>query len=168
MSAPSPAGTRPATGLVPHDRIAAMGGLAFLKALFAGELPVPPFSATTDVYGVEAEAGRVVFVGQPSENFSNPFGIVHGGWMSTIMDSALGCAVLSALGPGKGFTTIELKVNFVRPVTAATGEVRCVGTLVHQGGRILTSEAKLTDGRGRLLAHGTSTCMAIDIGAPQG
>jgi uncharacterized protein (TIGR00369 family) len=155
-------------GLVPHDRIAAMGGLAFLKALFAGELPAPPFSATSDIHGVEAEAGRVVFVGRPSTAFYNPLGTIHGGWTSMIMDSALGCAVLSVLEPGQAFTTIEIKVNLVRPLTADTGEVRCEGTIVHQGGRILTSEARLTDARGRLLAHGTSTCMAIALGGRPG
>ena len=158
----------PQTGLVPHATVAGMSGLEFLKSLMAGALPAPPFSKPSQIYGIEAEEGRVVFVGRPSEDFYNPLGTIHGGWTTMILDSALGCAVQSVLPAGQGFTTIELKVNFVRPITGATGEVRCVGTIVHRGGRILTSEARLTDGRDRLLAHATSTCMALDLGAAKG
>lgn len=162
-----PAEPRP-TGLVPHATVAGMSGLAFLKAMFAGEFPAPPFSLPSQIYGLEVEEGRVVFAGRPGEQFYNPLGTVHGGWTTMILDSAMGCAVQSVLPAGQGFTTIELKVNFVRPILGTTGEVRCLGTIVHKGGRILTSEARLTDARDRLLAHATSTCMALDLGAARG
>ena len=105
------------------------------------------------------EAGRVAFEGRPAAGHYNPIGTVHGGWAATLLDSAMGCAVHSVLEAGVAYTTLEFKINLVRPITAATGPVRAEGTLVHRGRRTATSEARLTDAAGRLLAHGSCTCL---------
>jgi uncharacterized protein (TIGR00369 family) len=115
---------------------------------------------------VEAEHGRAVFEGVPSDGFRNPLGTVHGGWMSTILDSALGCAVQSTLKAGQAFTTVDLSVSFVRAVHQSTGKVRCEAKAIHVGGRIATAEARLVDAEGKLYAHGTTTCLVMP--APAG
>ncbi|OJU86353.1 MAG: phenylacetic acid degradation protein, partial [Shinella sp. 65-6] len=111
----------------------------------------------------EVEDGRVVFAGLPSVDHLNPLGTVHGGWTATVMDSALGCAVFSVIKPGEAYTTIEFKLNLVRPVLPGMGEVFCEGRIVHRGRTIATSEAWLRDGNGKLLAHGTETCAIFPI-----
>lgn len=150
-------------GVVPYERMAGMDGVTFMHLMMQGQLPAPPICRTGSFQATEVERGRVVFLGEPSEQFYNPLGTVHGGWISMILDSALGCVVHTMLEAGQAYTTVELKVNFVRPVLAQTGRVRAEAAIVHMGGRIATSEAKLTDARGRLLAHGTSTCMVMDV-----
>ena len=110
---------------------------------------------------VEAEHGRVVWEASPPENFVNPMGGVHGGWAMTVLDSALGCAVHSALPAGRGYTTVEVKVNLTRgPVVGET--YRCEARLVTLGRRVGTSEAKLTDAQGRVVAFGTTTCLILE------
>jgi uncharacterized protein (TIGR00369 family) len=139
-----------------------MSGLEFVKAIFEGRLPPPPIAATMDFTGTEAEEGRAVFVGEPREFLYNPIGVVHGGFAMTILDSAMGCAVHTTLAAGERYTSLETKVNFVRPITADTGPVRCEGAIVHRGGRVATAEGKLiAQNTGKLLAHGTSTCLII-------
>lgn len=152
-------------GIVPYADMAGMDGITFMRRMMAGELPAPPICRTGSFQTTEVERGRVVFVGEPSEEFYNPLGTVHGGWISMILDSALGCVVHTMLEAGQAYTTLELKVNFVRPVLANTGRVRAEALIVHLGGRIATSEARLVDARGRLLAHGTSTCLIMDVPA---
>jgi uncharacterized protein (TIGR00369 family) len=152
-------------GIVPYAEMAGMDGITFMHRMMAGEFPAPPICRTGSFQTTEAERGRVVFEGEPSEDFYNPLGTVHGGWISMILDSALGCVVHTMLEAGQAYTTVELKVNFVRPVLANTGRVRAEARIVHHGGRIATSEARLVDARGRLLAHGTSTCMIMDVPA---
>jgi uncharacterized protein (TIGR00369 family) len=143
-----------------RDSGAGMSGLEFIKAIFEGRLPPPPIAATMDFTGAEAEEGRVVFVGEPGEFLYNPIGVVHGGYALTMLDSALGCAVQTMLVQGEGYTSLETSVNFVRPITAETGRVRCEAKILHRGGRIATAEGKLTAERsGKLLAHGTTTCL---------
>jgi uncharacterized protein (TIGR00369 family) len=93
-------------------------------------------------------------------------GAVHGGWISTVLDSAMGCAVHSMLKAGQSYTTVEMKVNFVRPISEQTGIVRCEGKIVHSGGRLATSEGRLTDASGKLLAHGSETCMIFPVTSP--
>jgi uncharacterized protein (TIGR00369 family) len=110
---------------------------------------------------VEAELGRVVFEGEPSNRVLNPMGAVHGGWALTLIDSACGAAGHTTLPAGVGYGTLETKANFVRPIAAETGLLRCEGKVLAQGRTILTAEAKLTDAQGKLYAHGTSTCMII-------
>jgi uncharacterized protein (TIGR00369 family) len=103
--------------------------------------------------------GRVTFSLEPRPAFSNPLGTVHGGIISTLLDSAMGCAVHTSLPAGTGYTTLEIKVNFVRAVPIEGGRLTCEGTTVHVGGRVATTEGRVTDAAGRLVAHGTSTCM---------
>jgi len=112
--------------------------------------------------GGDAEVGRALFYGEPGEFLYNPIGVIHGGWAMTLLDSAMGCAVHTTLKSGEAYTTLETKVNFVRPITLDTGRVLCEGVVVHKGGKIATAEGKVTsEATGKLLAHGTSTCLLI-------
>jgi uncharacterized protein (TIGR00369 family) len=149
-------------GLASREALAGESGLDFLRGLMEGRHPAPPVSRTTRTYLVETEQGRVVFKGAPDEAFFNPLGTIHGGWTAGILDSAMACAVHSTLQPGQGYTTVEFKVNLVRPVLPASGELTCEGILVHRGGTVATSEGYLRDAEGRLLAHGTETCLIFD------
>jgi uncharacterized protein (TIGR00369 family) len=112
-----------------------------------------------DIELFEVDEGRVVFVGRPSARYLNPGGTVHGGWTATILDGAMAYCVHSTLKAGEGYTTVEMKINYVRPVLPTTGIVRCESKLIHRGSRTATSEGRLFDERGRLLAHGSETCM---------
>jgi uncharacterized protein (TIGR00369 family) len=141
---------------------AGLSGLEFIKALVAGTLPPPPIMATMGLTGGEAEEGRVVFLGEAGEFLYNPIGVVHAGFAMTILDSAMGCAVHTTLAVGERYTTLETKVNFVRAITAETGTVRCEGLVLHRGSRVATAEGKLIAlNTGKLLAHGSSTCLVI-------
>lgn len=136
-----------------------LSGMEYIEAIFRGELPAPPISDLLGFRGVEAEPGRAVFEMEPGPQHYNPIGSVHGGIALTLLDSAMGCAVHTTLGPGVGYTTLEVKTNFVRPISVDTGVIRCEGTVLHSGSRIATAEGKLTDANGKLLAHGTTTCL---------
>jgi uncharacterized protein (TIGR00369 family) len=136
-----------------------LSGMAYVEAIFSGELPAPPISELLGFRGVEAEPGRAVFELEPGPQHYNPIGSVHGGIALTLLDSAMGCAVHTTLDPGVGYTTLEVKTNFVRPITAETGLIRCEGIVIHQGSRIATAEGRVTDAAGKLLAHGTTTCL---------
>ena len=146
-------------GIVARETLVAQSGLAFLTALIAGEHPAPPFSRVTGILATEAEEGRVTFTGDPSEGFLNPNGTVHGGWTSALLDSAMACAVHSTLKAGEAYTSVEMKVNFVRPILPKTGLLTCIGRVVHRGGPLATAEGHVRDAEGRLYAHGTETCM---------
>ena len=146
-------------GVVSRDVLLAEDGLAFLRGIIEGRHPAPPFAHEMDFDLVEAEEGRVVFVGKPSARFFNPLGTIHGGWTATILDSAMACASHATLKTGEGYTTLEMKLNYVRPVLPESGPVRCEGRIIHRGGGVATSEGRLVDARGKLLAHGTETCM---------
>jgi uncharacterized protein (TIGR00369 family) len=152
----------PSFGVVPRDTLTAGTGLAFLQGLIAGLHPAPPFSRSTGIHLAEADEGRAVFVGTPSEDFVNPLGTIHGGWTSAILDSAMACAVHATLKAGEAYTTIEMKINFVRPILPGSGALRCEGTVIHRGGTLATSQGRLFDGKGKLLAHGTETCMIFE------
>lgn len=136
-----------------------LSGLEYVQAIFRGQLPAAPISELIGFRGVEAEPGRAVFEMEPGPQHYNPIGSVHGGVALTLLDSAMGCAVHTTLEAGVGYTTLELKTNFVRAITADTGLIRCEGVVLHQGSRIATAEGKLTDAAGKLLAHGTTTCL---------
>jgi uncharacterized protein (TIGR00369 family) len=150
-------------GVVDTNIAASDSGLAFLLKLLDSTHPAPPFSEVCDIWPVEVSQGRALFDARPSARFYNPMGTVHGGWISTVLDSAMGFAVHSMLKAGQTYTTIELKMNFVRPIFEQTGIVRCEGKIVHAGGRLATAEARLTDAAGKLLAHGSSTCMIFSV-----
>ncbi len=139
-----------------------LSGLAYLQAMVDGEVPPPPFALLLGVGIAELDEGRVVFTGEPGEHVYNPIGVVHAGFAMTLLDSATGCAVHSTLPAGTGYTTLETKVNLVRPITAGTGTVLCEGTVVHRGARVATAEGRVTaQATGKLLAHGTSTCLVL-------
>ncbi|MCO6186585.1 PaaI family thioesterase [Rhizobium sp. L1K21] len=150
-------------GIVPLEAVARDGGLKVLRDMIAGEQPAPPISQTMHFILSEAEEGRVVFKGMPMKEHLNPLGSIHGGWVATIMDSALACAVMTTLKPGEGYTTAEFKINLVRPLMPGMGEVYCESRLVHRGRTLATSEAQLKDKNGKLLAHGTETCAIFPI-----
>jgi uncharacterized protein (TIGR00369 family) len=137
-------------------------GLEILKEVFERRLPPPPIANTMGFTGVEVEEGRAVFAGEPGEYLYNPIGVVHGGFAMTLLDSAMGCAIHSTLAAGEAYTTLETKVNFIRPITMDTGRVRCEGVVVHRGGRVATAEGKvIAEETGKLLAHGTTTCLVM-------
>jgi uncharacterized protein (TIGR00369 family) len=138
-----------------------LSGLEFLTAIRDGRLPPPPIGRLLGFALTEVEHGRAVFECDPWEGQYNPIGSVHGGVISTLLDSALSCAVHTTLAAGTGYTTVELKANFVRPVLAGTGRLRCEGRLIHGGSRLATAEARLTDAGGRLYAHAVGTCLVL-------
>ena len=136
-----------------------LSGLEYLQKIIAGELPRPPISALMNFGLVELSEGHAVFAVEPAEYHYNPIGVVHGGLAATLLDSAMGCAVHSKLPAGAGYTTLEVKVNFVRAMTAETGRVRCEAKLIHLGDRTATAEGRIVDEDGKLYAHGTATCL---------
>lgn len=137
-------------------------GLQVLREMFEGTLPPPPIAETMGFRGVAVEQGRAVFEGEPAEYLYNPIGVVHGGYAMTLLDSAMGVAVHSTLGVGDRYTTLEVKTNFVRPITVDTGRVRCEGVVIHRGTTVATAEGRVTAVQtGKLLAHGTTTCLII-------
>ena len=139
----------------------AMSGLDYLKALQAEEIAPPPIAVLMGMWISEVSEGRVVFAAEPAEYHYNPIGAVHGGFAATLIDSSLGCVVQSLLPVGTGYTTLELKVNYVRALTSQTGTVYCEGKIIHLGSRVATAEARLTDATGKLYAHGTTTCIIL-------
>ena len=149
-------------GIATREQAAGKSGLEMFQAMIAGELPAPPISQTLDFLLVEAEHGRVVFQGRPGYAHYNPMGIVHGGWFATLLDSALGCAVASTLPAGKAYTTAELKVNIVRPLSDKVPFVRAESRIIHGGNRMATADARLTGADGKLYAHGSTTCFIFD------
>lgn len=136
-----------------------MSGLEFMQAIQRGELPPPPIAKLIDMDITEVEAGRCVFTLHPAEFHYNPIGSVHGGIFCTLLDSAMGCAVQTNLPAGSGYTTLELKVNLVRPLTSKTGQVFCEGKVIYGGGRIATAEGRIYDEAGKLYGHATTTCI---------
>jgi uncharacterized protein (TIGR00369 family) len=146
-----------------------MTGLELLRAIAAGDAPGAPIAELMGFEPVEAEEGRVLFAAVPGPQHYNPIGRVHGGLAATLLDSAMGCAVHTTLPEGTGYTTLELKVNFTRPITTDTGRVLCEGIVVHRGGRVATAEGRVIAERsGKLLAHGTTTCLLMSVNGHPG
>jgi uncharacterized protein (TIGR00369 family) len=138
-----------------------MSGVDFLRAIMRGEVAGPPIALLLGMAIDEVDEGRVVFSVEPKEYLYNPAATVHGGLVATLCDSAMTCAVYASLPAGVATTTVELKVNFVRPIVEATGKLRCEGTVIHAGGRIATAESRVTDAAGALYAHATTTCLIM-------
>jgi uncharacterized protein (TIGR00369 family) len=136
-------------------------GLQVMQAMLAGELPYPHIMHTLDYSLVQVEKGRAVFQGVPQLMHYNPLGSVHGGWYATLLDSALGCAVHTALEAGQGYTTAELGIHIVRAATHRSGPLRATGQVVHVGRQLATAEARIVDADGRLYAHGSTTCLVF-------
>lgn len=143
---------------------AEMSGLEYMSAIAAGEVPPPPIAVTMNFGIAELDEGRAVFEGEPGEEHYNPIGVVHGGYASTLLDSALGCAVHTTLAKGEAYTTQTLEVKFLRPITKDTGRVRAKAEVIYRGRRQATVESRLVSVEGgKLLATGTSTCMILEL-----
>ncbi|HLH62942.1 MAG TPA: PaaI family thioesterase, partial [Ktedonobacteraceae bacterium] len=127
-----------------------MSGLEYLRAVQTGHMPPPPIAVLMNMWLEEVSEGRVVFAAEPAEYHYNPIGTVHGGLAATLLDSALGCAIHSTLPAGTGYTTLQLNINYVRPLSSKTGVVYCEGKIIHSGGRVATAEGRLTDASGKL------------------
>ena len=149
-------------GVATPEQIKGLTGLQVFEAFLAGDLPFAPISETLDYVLIEATRGRTVFQGRPMLAHYNPLGTVHGGWICTLLDSCVGCAVHTLLPVGKGYTTAELKVNFVRPLTTRVPRVRAIGNVIHGGTRMATAEGRLVGPDGKLYAHATTTCFIFD------
>ncbi len=141
------------------EREAGLSGLEVLRLVVSGELPQPPMARLMDIQLVEVAHGKAVFASTPGEYHYNPLGSVHGGFGATLLDSATGCAVHSTLNAGDAYTTLELKINFLRPLTHATGAVRGMGAVVYSGRTTALSEGRLEDASGKLYALATSTSL---------
>jgi len=146
-------------GTVSADRQKEMSGLEFVQGLADGTLPLNTIARTLGYDVAEAVDGRVVVTAEPTDAHLNPAGTVHGGLAATLLDSCMGLAVQSTLEKGTGQTTLEFKISLLRPITPQTGLIRAEGVAMSRGRRVGTAEGRLTDGKGRLLAHGTTTCL---------
>ena len=149
-------------GTVSPDRQKEMSGLEFVQGLADGTLPLNTMARTLDYDVTEAASGRVVVTAQPSAIHLNPAGTVHGGLAATILDTCMGLAVQTTLEKGIGQTTLEFKISLVRPITPETGMIKAEGLVLSRGRRIGTAEGRVTDANGRLLAHGTTTCLIFE------
>ena len=138
-----------------------VAGLDFLQSIVRGEAGQIPIGDTLGFRLVEAEKGRVVLLGNPDQRSYNLIGTVHGGWAASILDSALALSTLSTLTPEQGFTTVDIRINYLRPLTVETGEVRCEGVVIQAGRKLAYCEAKLTDRAGKLICHGTGSCLIL-------
>jgi uncharacterized protein (TIGR00369 family) len=145
------------------EEIKSYSGLEFLRRIADGTVPQPPIAATLGFRLAEAAPGYALFTITPEFRHYNPIGTVHGGVACTLLDSCMSCAVQTHLAKGQGYTTLELKVNLVRPITSATGPIRAEGRTLHFGRRSGTAEGKILDAKGNLLAHGMTTCMIFEI-----
>ena len=150
-------------GVTPTSVMASMTGLEFVRAIFEGRLPAPPIMQSVEPFDCTAEPGVVVMHSVPGFRHYNPIGSVHGGYAAILLDSAMGLAVQSMLPAGTGYTTLEFKISFIRGMTKDTGPIRTEGRTLNVGRRAATAEARITDAKGRLLAHATTTCLVFEI-----
>ena len=150
-------------GVAGREALAGRSGGDFLAGISNGELPPPPIGALIGMTPIKAADGVAIFQGTPGPEHYNPLGSVHGGYAATLLDSAVGCAIHSLLPAGKGYTTLELKINYVRAMTLKTGPVRASGKVVHLGGQTAIAEGRLEDAAGKLLAFATTTCLVFDM-----
>lgn len=157
-----------APGTAPREKVFGMSGMEVFQAIFAGDLPAPPIGDTMDFIPIHMEPGIAIFQGRPQLRHYNPLGTVHGGWFCTLLDSALGCAVHTTLPAGKGYTTLEIKVNMLRALTAAVPLVRAEGKVIHVGRQVATAEGRIVGPDGKIYAHATTTCMIFDATGDSG
>jgi len=150
-----------APGVASTEQVRSMSGMDMFKAIFAGELPPPPIGDTLDFVPIHMEPGVAIFQGRPQLRHYNPLGTVHGGWFATLLDSAVGCAVHTTLPAGKGYTTLELKVNMVRALNKDVPFVRAEGKVIHAGRQVATAEGRIVGPDGKLYAHATTTCLVF-------
>lgn len=152
-----------AAGVTPPADLAGMSGMEVFNAMFAGELPQPPIGVTLDFTPIRIESGTAIFQGRPGPQHYNPLGSVHGGWFCTLLDSAVACAIHSTLPAGRAYTTLEIKVNMIRALSAATPLVRAEGKVIHAGRQTATAEGRIVGPDGKLYAHATTTCLIFDV-----
>ncbi len=150
-------------GVTPTEVMASMAGIDFVRAIFDGKLPAPPIMQTVEPFDSTAEPGVVVFHSIPGFRHYNPIGSVHGGYAAILLDSAMGLAVQTMLPAGTGYTTLEFKISFIRGMSQDTGKIRTEGKILNAGRRAATAEARILDGKGRLLAHATTTCLVFEL-----
>jgi uncharacterized protein (TIGR00369 family) len=150
-------------GVPPLDTMKAMSGLDFLRGIVEGTLPAPPITETLGFTLAEVAPGFALFTMTPAFKHYNPIGTVHGGVAATLLDSCMSCAIQTNFAVGTGYTTLEIKINYVRPMFETTGEVRCEAAVINMGRTVATADGKLLDANGRLIAHGTTTCMIFDL-----
>ena len=148
-------------GTLDPEQRKSMSGLEFVQGLVSGAVPLNTIARTLGYDIVEAESGRVVITLTPTGDHLNPSGTVHGGLTATLLDSCMGLAIQSMLEPGLGSTTLEFKISLVRAITTETGQIRAEGKVLNCGRRVGTAEGRVTDAQGRLLAHGTTTCLVF-------
>jgi uncharacterized protein (TIGR00369 family) len=151
-----------APGAAPKGQVFSRSGMAMFEAIFAGELPPPPINDTVNILAIHIEPGIALFQGRPHKRHYNPLGTVHGGWFATLLDSAVGCAVHSTLPAGKGYTTLELKVNMLRALSEQVPLVRAEGKLIHAGRQTAVAEGRIVGPDGKIYAHATTTCLIFD------
>ncbi|MEJ7928736.1 PaaI family thioesterase [Ramlibacter sp. AN1015] len=152
----------PGPGVATREQLAGRTGLETMQAMLRGELPYAPIARTLDFILLEVDAGRALFQGTPGPGHLNPMGTVHGGWYATLLDSALGCAVQTALPAGRAYTTAELGINLVRAIGSKAPRVRAEGKVLHCGRQLATAEARLVGPDGTLYAHATTTCLVFE------
>ena len=153
---------RPADAPRPTLRAVGLSGMEILDAIFAGDLPSPPMGETLDFVAIRMAPGQAVFQGRPLRRYYNPLGTVHGGWFAALLDSAMACAIQTTLPAGRGYTTLELKINLVRALTDAVPMVRSEGKVIHVGRQTGTAEGRIVGPDGKLYAHATTTCLIFD------
>ena len=151
-----------APGVAQPEQLMHLTGLQMFEAIGSGELPSVPIGATMDFWPIEIEFGRTVFQGRPSARFLNPMGTIHGGWIATLLDTCVGCAIHTTLPAGKAYTTAELKVSYVRALTPKVPLVRAEGRIINAGRQVGFAEGRVVGPDGKLYAHATTTCVALN------
>jgi len=150
-------------GVARPEEVAGKTGLEIMQALLRGELPAAQIAKTLDFMLIDVGPGLAVFQGTPGPSHLNPMGTIHGGWYATLLDSALGCAINTMLPAGSGYTTAELSVNLVRAIGSKAPRVRAEGKVIHCGRQLATAEARLYGPDGTIYAHGTTTCLVLEL-----
>ncbi|MET0541463.1 MAG: PaaI family thioesterase [Variovorax sp.] len=153
----------PGPGLARPDQLEGKTGLEVMQMMLAGEIPYAAIAKTLDFTIIEARPGVAIFQGTPLPQHLNPLGTIHGGWVATMLDSALGCSVHTMMPPGRGYTTAELGVNYVKGLTPKIERVRAEGKVIHCGKQLATAEARLFGPDGTLYAHATTTCLVFEL-----
>lgn len=155
----------PGPGVARFEEIAGKTGLEMMQAMLNGEIPYAAIAKTLDFTVISVGLGTAVFQGTPGPQHLNPLNTVHGGWMATMLDSALGCAVHTMMPVGRSYTTAELGINFVKGVSPKVQRVRAEGKVIHCGRQLATAEARLVGPDGTLYAHATTTCLVFELKA---
>lgn len=153
-----------AADLLSAEERAGLSGLEFMQGILAGRYPAPPIGKTLNFQLEAVEQGRVVFRGTPQFGAMNPIGTVHGGWFGTLLDSCMACAVHTTVPAGRGYTTLEYKINILRAVLPDSGEYRAIGEVTHAGRRTGVAEGRIEQvNSGKIVARGSTTCLIMDL-----